>query len=67
MIKQLKRCVFLNNVYKRVYSFESLLFAYELRKGKHKMFILSVVARQVCARSTYWGVGEGVDVYEERR
>ena len=36
---------FLDNAYLRVYLFESLPFAYELRKGKHKTFILIVVTR----------------------
>ena len=48
MIKHLKSCFssfFLNNAYLRVYLFELLQFAYEIKKGKHKTFILSVVAR----------------------
>ena len=48
MIKHLKSyfsSVFLNNAYLRIYLFESLQFAYEIKKGKHKTFILSVVTR----------------------
>ena len=36
---------FLDNAYLRVYLLGSLPFAYELRKGKHKTFILIVVTR----------------------
>ena len=46
--------LFLDNAYLRVYLFGSLPFAYELRKGKHKKFILIVVTREVCAHA-YWG------------
>ena len=35
--------LFLDNAYLKVYLFGSLSFAYELRKGKHKTFILIVV------------------------
>ena len=48
MIIHLKSCFFsffLNNAYLRVYLFESLQFAYEVKKSKHKTFILSVVTR----------------------
>ena len=49
VIKHLKSCFysfcFLNNAYVRVYLFETLQFAKESRKGRHKTFILSVVTR----------------------
>ena len=46
VIQHLKSCFsyffLLDNAYLRVYLFGSLPFAYELRKGKHKTFILIV-------------------------
>ena len=49
VFQHLKSCFsslfFLDNAYLRVYLFESLPFAYEIMKGKHKTFILIVVTR----------------------
>ena len=48
MITHLKSCFssfFLDNAYLRVYLCDSLQFAYEVKEGKHKTFILSVVTR----------------------